>query len=315
MISIIIPAFNIESYIGDCLNSILEQSYNDYEVIIINDGSSDNTQYIIERFIKEKQSLRFHLYNIKNSGVTAARRKGVDMAKGEWVVFVDGDDLLPPNALENFSNCISENVNIVISSYYKIESNTNTRIPIENSFGNQLFSHEDYIRLFLNGKVEGAPWAKMFRKEILTSYVFDIPKSIRNKEDILMNFRIACTQCGDVRFIEDFNYIYRWMRTGSALSLYKESNNIHYELMIVGEIERIFKENNIFLTHTSGFANLYYEILNCQRKGIANIKSEEDKIKVKAMIKVINHNRISKDVYWKRFLKLLYLNFLIKFVK
>lgn len=315
MITVVIPAYNLEKYICDCLKSICEQSYKDYEVIIINDGSQDKTQYVIEDFLRRNRLSNFYLYNITNSGVTAARKEGVNKSNGEWIVFVDGDDCLPPNALSDYAKAVSDNVNIVVSSYCRFNSSTFAKIPVGHTFGNRILSHEEYIDYFLNGNVEGAPWAKMFRRSLLTSYVFDIPSDIRNKEDILMNYRVACTQYGNVRFIPNCNYLYRWMREGSALTRFLgEKNKIQYELNIIRRIEEVFDNNNLYLKHISGFAYLYYDILYCQRRNLIKLREKDDVIKVKNMMKVVNQHMKKGDVEWKRIIKVAYLNLLIRFL-
>lgn len=96
LISIIIPVYNGEKYIKDCVETIFKQTYNNYELIIVNDGSTDNTKVILETF-KDK---RLKVYNVKNGGVSKARNYGLKKAQGEFVLFIDSDDILVDNALE-----------------------------------------------------------------------------------------------------------------------------------------------------------------------------------------------------------------------
>jgi len=98
-ISVIVPAYNVERFIGKCLESILAQTYQDFEVLVINDGSTDNTPEILEVF--EKKDQRIKVIFKENAGVSAARNTGLDEAKGEYIMFVDGDDYIEPNTLED----------------------------------------------------------------------------------------------------------------------------------------------------------------------------------------------------------------------
>ena len=98
-ISIIIPAYNCEKYIGRCLKSILQQNYKNYEVIVVNDGSTDKTGIISEQFAKKDK--RFMIINQENGGVSKARNNGIMQSAGEYIMFVDGDDLLARNSLRN----------------------------------------------------------------------------------------------------------------------------------------------------------------------------------------------------------------------
>ena len=104
-ISIIIPVYNVEDYIRATLNSILKQTLTDFEVIIVNDDSPDNSQVIIDEFC-EKDS-RFKSYKELSGGVSSARNYGLEHASGEYVLFVDGDDIIPPKSGH------SENVGII----------------------------------------------------------------------------------------------------------------------------------------------------------------------------------------------------------
>lgn len=96
LVSIIIPVYNGENFIADCLNSILEQTYHDYEIIVINDGSKDNTRQIVESFNNKK----IKLFNIENNGVSNARNYGIKMSNGEFILFIDADDKIDVKTLE-----------------------------------------------------------------------------------------------------------------------------------------------------------------------------------------------------------------------
>ena len=104
MISIVIPLYNKEQYIGACLNSVLSQTYKDFELIVVNDGSSDNSVDIVNMIRDE----RVQLLSKNNGGPASARNLGVKEAKGEWVVFLDADDIFLPFALEYFIELISK---------------------------------------------------------------------------------------------------------------------------------------------------------------------------------------------------------------
>lgn len=97
MISIIIPVYNVEDYLNECLDSIVNQSYNDCEIIIIDDGSTDGSLFICKEY--EKKDTRIKVLHKENGGVSSARNLGLDIAKGDWIWFVDADDWIKPDAL------------------------------------------------------------------------------------------------------------------------------------------------------------------------------------------------------------------------
>lgn len=107
MISVIIPVYNGEKYINRCLDSVLNNNFKDFEIIIINDGSKDNSETIIKEYCDKYNFI--HYYYQENAGVSAARNKGIDLAKGEYVCFIDIDDAIDSNFLGNLYNLASEN--------------------------------------------------------------------------------------------------------------------------------------------------------------------------------------------------------------
>lgn len=120
--SIIIPMFNTEKYIGECLDSIMMQNFSDYEVIVVDDGSTDGSCEIVSRYIKGK--LNINLLKQKNSGVSAARNLGIEKARGKYIIFVDSDDFLVNESLEFLMNTLLENndLDMLFFNYYEVGS-------------------------------------------------------------------------------------------------------------------------------------------------------------------------------------------------
>lgn len=115
MISVIVPVYNVETYLEECLDSIQNQTYTDFEVLLVNDGSTDGSQAICERYCKENR--RFHLLNQENQGLSVARNTGVAASRGEFIVFVDSDDMILANYLETLMHYMREDVDIVESQF------------------------------------------------------------------------------------------------------------------------------------------------------------------------------------------------------
>ena len=109
MISVILPIYNKENYIEKCLDSILNQDYKDLQVIMVNDGSVDKTEEICKRYLSDD---RFELVNQTNKGVSAARNAGMDIAKGEWIAFIDPDDYIEPNYFSRLHDLTEEKMDI-----------------------------------------------------------------------------------------------------------------------------------------------------------------------------------------------------------
>ena len=115
MISVIVPVYNVETYLEECLDSIQNQTYTDFEVLLVNDGSTDRSKAICERYCKENR--RFHLLNQENQGLSAARNTGVAASRGEFIAFVDSDDMILANYLETLIHYMREDVDIVESQF------------------------------------------------------------------------------------------------------------------------------------------------------------------------------------------------------
>ena len=109
--SIVIPAYNVEKYIDECLTSLMNQTYDDFEAIIVNDGSTDNTAKVVEKYLKDA---RFKCYKKKNGGLSDARNFGVKKAKGDYLLFLDSDDYYDTNLLKNLNDeLIKDHVDVL----------------------------------------------------------------------------------------------------------------------------------------------------------------------------------------------------------
>lgn len=129
LISVIIPVYNAEKYLEQCLNSIKNQTYKNFEVIIVNDGSKDNTDSICKKFAQSDS--RFRYFSKENGGVSSARNFGLDNANGHYITFIDGDDWVEHNHLEILIKSITENnSDIAICSYKEFDNNIDTYYTI-----------------------------------------------------------------------------------------------------------------------------------------------------------------------------------------
>ena len=145
--SIIIPAYNIANYINKCLDSILAQTFEDFEVIIIDDGSIDNTPKLINNYLSLSQKI-IVIHKI-NEGVSIARNTGINLAKGKYYLFLDGDDFVEPYYLKELYEIVTEhNVDTIINGYYRFEDGKVKEASIPR-FQNQLYESKDIIDTIL----------------------------------------------------------------------------------------------------------------------------------------------------------------------
>ncbi|NOH79909.1 glycosyltransferase family 2 protein [Vibrio sp. RE86] len=219
MISIIVPAYNVEGYISRCLDSISSQSYSDYEVIVVNDGSTDSTRDIIEE--KAKLNDKIKLYNTENNGVTRARYLGWEQCKGDYVAFLDADDEIEFEYLDSFLKVKGfEKYDIIVSGYRRISENG--KVLSNNPYDNGELSQKEYIDFLFDTDFGGSPWGKLFNRKVISDYCFDLNRNISFKEDVIMNMVIS-SNVKSVKVISETLYRYR-VRKGSAITELRTSN-------------------------------------------------------------------------------------------
>ncbi len=201
LISIIIPVYNIERYIARCLDSVLNQSYGNLQVIVIDDGSTDNSGAILDEYAKGDS--RIDLLHKENAGVATARNTALSMVKGEYVAFADGDDYLEKDIiLKLFNAIIKENADLSCCGYYEeYEDRTINFSRPEICFD----KHEAYMDFFtMGGRIGSGCWNKLFRTEALKDIQY---KKYVMGEDVEMLTR-ALDNCNRVICIEYMGYHY-----------------------------------------------------------------------------------------------------------
>ena len=168
-ISIIVPIYNVENYLRECLESIKNQTFTNFECIMINDGSTDSSQEIAEQYLEDE---RFYLINQNNSGQSVARNRAINLAKGEYVCFVDSDDMIHPRLLELLANYIQEDVDIIEADF-----TDNLDDFIEENCSNVHISFEGYGENVLKACIDTwaithQPVAKLIRKSLIENVLF-----------------------------------------------------------------------------------------------------------------------------------------------
>ena len=183
-VSIIIPAYNAEKYIKECIESIMHQTYENIQIIIVNDGSTDNTVKICESF----NDKRLNIISQANKGVSSARNAGKKEATGDYIIFIDADDTLDKNMIETLVYTLEySNADISICGYKKIFSNNdsiNEKIEDEE----KIYDNDEAIYAFLEGKYFGIGlWDKLIKREIIEKVDFEDGRKINEDKFYLFN--------------------------------------------------------------------------------------------------------------------------------
>ncbi len=189
-LSIIIPVYNAEEYLDRCLVSIFEQGFSSYEVILVDDGSSDSSPLICDRY--SATDPRFRTIHKENGGVSSARNAGMNLAKGEYLMFVDSDDALLPDALEGMMEGVVDE-DVIVGGYTAFIGGVPGKevLPLRTrSYRGEEMAcfFEDNIRR--NCDMMDAPWAKMFRRKTVGNLRFC--EELCYAEDKLFVFTFLC---------------------------------------------------------------------------------------------------------------------------
>lgn len=199
-ISVIVPIYNCEEYIERCLQSIINQTYKNLEIILINDGSTDGSIKICEKY--KQSDYRIKLINQKNSGVSVARNNGIEISTGEYITFVDSDDYIDSKMYEELINNI-ENCDIAVCKYVSIKNEI--MISQHCNYNKKIINKKDIIPLFLQGDVLTAHlWNKLYKRDLFDGIKFN---NYNMLEDLDVMYRIL-DKCQNIAYIEKEYYYY-----------------------------------------------------------------------------------------------------------
>lgn len=207
-VSIIVPVYNGEKYIQTCIEQIFNQSYTNFELLIINDGSTDDTLNILSN-TKNLNNKNINIFNKANGGVSSARNLGIEKAHGQWIAFIDADDIITQNYLSDLMLAVDQDnsIDLNISGFKSFGSSTN----LTNSFNNETIT-KDQIGLLLSKQLKrtsfGTLWGKIYKKEIIINNNIKFDTKIRFNEDTLFNLRYFLF-CHKIKTIKSVNYLWR----------------------------------------------------------------------------------------------------------
>lgn len=187
IISVIVPVFNAEKYLARCVESILNQTFQFFELLLVDDGSTDASSFICDSY---KYDERVQVIHQANQGVSAARNNGIDNASGDYIVFVDSDDFLEPNAFDVLLTYIGDNAYDLVCGSFQLVFPSGMRcsrkLKREDLLPNQLAAvcYEINFDVIL-----GSVWGKLYRKDIIQNYKIRFPSDISYAEDNIFNIQ------------------------------------------------------------------------------------------------------------------------------
>ena len=304
-ISVIVPVYNVEAYLERCVESILQQTYAHFELILINDGSTDSSGQICDHLASQYENIK--VYHIENSGVSNARNMGIQLATGSWVTFIDSDDFVTQDYLATLASAVEGvNVGFAIAPLHHIKNGIVTDIP-SHSGKTELWSTEETMKeLLMTTRTSFFPVAKLFKRDLLADEKFNTNYHLA-EDALFLTELLLKTRCSCV-FIDKPVYYYDH-REGSATTSVNRHvfDTIEVYQQIIAQVSQVFP-------------NLKYELINREcwsyitvyDKIIFTSREEYQKEKAELRNWIVQHRReIWKDAYFTTFRKVAILSLVI----
>ncbi len=295
-VSVIVPVFNTSSYLSRCIDSIINQTYRDIEIILIDDGSTDDSAEICKEYASIDSRIKYFFQ--ENSGPDYARKRGLDYAKGEYLVFVDSDDFIAPNMIEALVKySMKEKCEVVCSQYARINAKGNIWYDDNRLLGEKVIitDIEDKFKHYFETRlITGSYCSKLFKRELLEHYRF-INDSVIGEDISFILYIIQV--CSRICIVSDVLYFYYWngssishsgytARHGNALTNYINTRNhildktklelkyvvgffAEYEMAVATAMSRNWNiDNSIVDTLREDLVNNFTNILSCEKTSI-----------------------------------------------
>lgn len=243
--SVIVPIYNVEDYLVKCVESILNQTFEDFELVLVDDGSPDGCPAICDAFANKDRRVR--VIHKTNGGLVAARNTGIHEAKGDYICYVDGDDWVSEHLLETIWNkaLSKHDVDMVVYSAVRKYSDREEEIPKsveEGLYTKEMLQKEIYPFMmydarkpFCNGLVFPVAWNKIFKRDFLLKH-YCAEERIRMGEDNAFVFE-CLYEANSVFFCEDVLYFYNQMNVGSMVHSY-DRNRFNNNKLLTDYIEK-----------------------------------------------------------------------------
>lgn len=259
LVSIVIPVYNAEKYLGYCLNSIMRQSYTNIEVILINDGSTDGSPEICRRYAA--MDPRFSVTDIPNGGVSNARNLGVSKARGEYFLFVDSDDMIHPDTIAWMMEAESRtHTGLIIGNVQMVDFDTGEVLPtlLSSAYTDQhrQYTPEEFrrnrMRLIWHTSLLEGLYGKLYRADTWREHQIRFPADVSLGEDFIGNMQYFAV-CNGVYFLDRVVYYYNNVQNSNSLSHKFRPDLFKNKMMLMEKLER----------HLGGAGQLSPEELAC----------------------------------------------------
>lgn len=246
LISVIVPIYNTEKYLRRCVDSILAQSYIDFELLLVNDGSVDGSAKICDEYAEADSRVR--VFHKTNGGVSSARSLGLDNARGEWIAFVDSDDCIDEHFLSVMTENMSPDVDLIISS-------------VSN---NWYIDPNKFINDILSRRIPPQIWGKLYRRNVLKG-ALQLPRDLFWGEDLVTNVLVGLNLTGNVE-MKNVS-LYRYDLNESSISN-NRSSSLEYEEYFLNVLQSKMGDKAVEYNDAFNYTKLYIleDLIVCKQK-------------------------------------------------
>lgn len=251
LVSIIVPVYNSEKTIAASIHSLMEQSYRNIEIVIINDGSKDATEDVCVQLARKDSRIKY--YRISNGGVSNARNTGIGFATGKYIAFMDSDDAMKSDMIERLVSCMDDTVDLVCAGYSIVDSNGHKRFDKVPSQKQSDKAHAyEVIEDLQENLCFNILWNKMFRSSIIKDCCLKMDTSISMGEDLLFVLDYIKAMTKKIVTLHEALYQYRLSENGLQAT-YKSNMNLR--------ISHFFRINALYQEEQYPVNGLYVEAL------------------------------------------------------
>lgn len=290
-VSIVVPVYNVGRWLRRCIESIQSQSFDDFELLLIDDGSKDNSGEICDEYAGKDPRIR--VFHKQNGGASSARNFGLDNTCGEWVTFIDADDYISENYLSAVVNASSDIAILESKRFNGAEIKTFTKLPESKS--TDYNTYKRIIEAYIRRAIMKVPWGKLIRRECIGELRFNVGQTIG--EDALFMYDLFA-RCTSIEILS--GYIYYWQEdTIPDYIKYKLSADKASEY--AGLIYNSYRKLDIASNDLEQFLVNYFFSL-CDKEDYRNLTCWFDNPTIKTLEKCAFRSSLPKEyAYWKRY--------------
>lgn len=296
IVSIIVPVYKVEKYIEECISSILEQTFTDFELILVNDGSPDRSGQICDELALKDNRIR--VIHVENGGVSSARNIGIENARGQYIQFVDSDDTMDRTMTEKLvGNIVKYKSNIVICGYKLLKNDIvqNREYDLDKSVclmdKKVFFGNIGYFLCDLN--YTNPPWNKLYCREIIESNKIRFNKNISYGEDLLFNLAYF-DKCNSYIILFENLYNYMFRDTQNSLETSFKREMYENQMQLYQAVVELIKQYDVYTKNNKLYLSTYLanRVVYCLKMLVHKDNNYNDIERKGIIIKMVNNEEV-----------------------